>query len=92
MAGSVEGELAEAVFVEADRQARDVPGLPLLVLRAAAEAAGKVGDQAVAEHYQKLRDAERQRIDAALARKQDAKPRSRGVLRCRSRSGLTPLL
>ncbi len=63
LAGSAEGELAEA-----DRQARDVPDLPLVVLRAAAEAADKVGDRTAAEYYQKLCDAERQRIDAALGR------------------------
>lgn len=68
LAGSAEGELAEAVFAEADRQARDVPGLPLVVLRSAAEAAGKVGDQTRAGHYRKLRDAERQRIDTAMGR------------------------
>lgn len=66
LAGSAEGELAKAVFAEADRQARDVPGLPLVVLRAAAEAAGKAGEQTRAEHYQKLRDAEQRRIDAEM--------------------------
>ncbi|UUV34732.1 hypothetical protein NQK81_15200 [Amycolatopsis roodepoortensis] len=68
LAGSAEGELAESVFAEADRQARDVPGLSLVVLESAAEAAGKVGDRARAAHYRKLRDAERQRIDNAIGR------------------------
>lgn len=67
LVGSAEGELAEAVFAEADRQARDVPRLPLVVLQAAAEAADKVGDQTRAEHYQKLRDAEQRRIDISQA-------------------------
>ncbi|RSN56450.1 hypothetical protein DMH01_30785 [Amycolatopsis sp. WAC 04182] len=65
LAGSAEGELAGVVFAEADRQARDMPGLSLVVLRSAAEAAGKIGDQTRAEHYRNLRDAEQQRIDTA---------------------------
>ncbi|WP_340684994.1 hypothetical protein LCL61_00435 [Amycolatopsis coloradensis] len=68
LAGSAEGEFAEAVFAEADRRARDVPGLPLVVLQSAAEAADKVGDQTKAGYYRKLRDAERQRIDTAMGR------------------------
>ena len=44
LACSAEGELAETAFIEADRQASGVPRLPLVVLRAAAEAAGEVGD------------------------------------------------
>ncbi|WP_233579650.1 hypothetical protein [Verrucosispora sp. FIM060022] len=56
------------VFTEADRQARQVPGLPLVVLQAAAEAAGKVGNQARVEHYLKLRDAEQRRIDVEMSR------------------------
>jgi hypothetical protein len=66
LAGSAEGELAGEVFAEADRQARDVPRLPLVVLRTAAEAAVKIGDQTRAGHYRKLRDAERQRIDTEM--------------------------
>nr|WP_217808831.1 hypothetical protein [Nocardia donostiensis] len=65
---SAENELAETVFAEADRQARDVPGLPLVVLRIAADAADKVGDQTRMEHYRKLRDTEQRRIDADMAR------------------------
>ncbi|TWP48043.1 hypothetical protein FKR81_30385 [Lentzea tibetensis] len=68
LAGSAEDELAAVVFAEADRQARDVPGLPFVVLRNAAAAAGRVGDQSRAEHYQELRDAERQRIDTEMGR------------------------
>jgi uncharacterized protein HemY len=68
LAGSADGELAGAVFAEADRQAREVPGLPLVVLQAAAEAADQVGDQTRAEHYQKRRDAERRRIDVEMGR------------------------
>jgi hypothetical protein len=56
------------VFAEADRQAREVPGLPLVVLQAAAEAADKVGDQARAEHYQQLWKAEQRRIDVEMGR------------------------
>ncbi|WP_431884051.1 hypothetical protein [Micromonospora gifhornensis] len=68
LAGSADAELADVVFTEADRQARQVPGLPLVVLQAAAEAAGKVGNQARAEHYLKLRDAEQRRIDVEMSR------------------------
>ncbi|MCP9620457.1 hypothetical protein FOH10_23825 [Nocardia otitidiscaviarum] len=67
LVGFAEGELGEAVFAEADRQARDVPGLPLAVLRSAIAAADKVGDQFRVEHYQKLHDAEQRRTDAELA-------------------------
>ncbi|PXX54876.1 hypothetical protein DFR70_12217 [Nocardia tenerifensis] len=67
LAGAAEGALAEAVFAEADHQAREVPGLPMVVLRAAAEAAGKIGDETNAERYQQLCDAERARIDTAVA-------------------------
>jgi hypothetical protein len=66
LAGSAERELANAVFAEADRQARDVPELSLVVLQAAAEAADKVGDETKAEHYRKLRDAEQRRIDLEM--------------------------
>ncbi|WP_169804619.1 hypothetical protein [Micromonospora maris] len=68
LAGSADAELADVVFAEADRQARQVPGLPLVVLQAAAEAAGKIGNQARAEHYLKLRDAEQRRIDVEMSR------------------------
>lgn len=67
LVGSAEDGLAETVFAEADRQAREVPGLPLVVLRAAAGAAGKVGDRTGAEHYRKLCDAEQRRIDTDMA-------------------------
>ncbi|MFY1633983.1 hypothetical protein ACN27F_11990 [Solwaraspora sp. WMMB335] len=60
--------LAGVVFAEADRQARQVPALPPVVLRTAIEAAEKAGDQARAEHYRRLRDAEQRRIDAELGR------------------------
>jgi hypothetical protein len=63
LAGAASRELAEAVFAEADRQARAVPGLPLAVLQAAVEAADKAGNRAEAERYQSLRDAEQQRIE-----------------------------
>jgi hypothetical protein len=68
LAGSAEGELADVVFAEADRQARTVPGLPLVVLQAATEAARKVGDQTRAQHYRRLRDAEQRRIDVEMDR------------------------
>ncbi|MEV2241948.1 hypothetical protein [Micromonospora sp. NPDC049891] len=63
LAGAADAGLAEVVFAEADRQAIEVPRLPFVVLRTAAEAAGKVGDHTRAEHYQKLGDAEQRRID-----------------------------
>ncbi|WBC00141.1 hypothetical protein O7543_13935 [Solwaraspora sp. WMMA2080] len=68
LACSADDELAGVVFAEADRQAGDVPRLPLVVLRAASDAADKAGDQARAEHYRRLRDAEQQRIDGELGR------------------------
>ncbi len=61
-------ELAGVVFTEADRQAREIPRLPLVVWQAAAEAATKVGDRTKAVHYQKLRDAEQRRIDGGPGR------------------------
>jgi hypothetical protein len=64
LAGAADGELARVVFAEADRQAPVVSWLPLVVLRAAAEAAGNVGSPARVEHYQRLGDAEQRRIDA----------------------------
>ncbi|TDB97039.1 hypothetical protein E1091_08810 [Micromonospora fluostatini] len=63
LAGAADRTLAEVVFVEADRQAVQVPGLPLVVLQAATDAADRLGDQPRTEYYQNLRDAERQRID-----------------------------
>ena len=66
LVGSAVGALADTVFAEADGQANEVPGLPLVVLQAAAEAAKKVGHQTRVEHYQELRDAEQRRIDAQL--------------------------
>ncbi|MFG2045723.1 hypothetical protein [Dactylosporangium sp. NPDC048998] len=68
LAGSADGQLADVVFAEADRQARAVPDLPLVVLQAAAEAADKVGAQTRAEHYQRLCDAEQQRINVEMGR------------------------
>ncbi|WP_433090127.1 hypothetical protein ACQP1P_25185 [Dactylosporangium sp. CA-052675] len=68
LAGAAEGELAQTVFAEAHRQAPRVAGLPLVVLRAATEAARNVGDQARAKHYRRLRDAEQRRIDRELGR------------------------
>jgi hypothetical protein len=53
---------------EADRQAPEVPRLPLVVFRAAVEAADRVGDPTRAEHYRKLLDTEQQRIDAGRTR------------------------
>ncbi|WP_433663329.1 hypothetical protein ACQPW1_15075 [Nocardia sp. CA-128927] len=66
LAGAAAGELAVTVFVEADRQASDVPDLPLVVWQAAAEAADNVGDQTKATHYQQLRNAEQRRIDTVM--------------------------
>lgn len=43
LAGSAQDELAGVVFAEAERQAREVPRLPPVVSRAAAEAAAKLG-------------------------------------------------
>jgi hypothetical protein len=54
--------LAATVFAEADRQSRAVPGLPLVVLRAAVDAALHVGDHPSAQRYRELRDAEEHRI------------------------------
>ncbi|GIJ24182.1 hypothetical protein [Micromonospora lutea] len=68
LAGTADGELADVVFAEADRQARRVPRLPLVVLQAAAEAASKIGNPTRAEHYLILRDAEQRRIDAEMSR------------------------
>ncbi|MEV0900035.1 hypothetical protein [Actinoplanes sp. NPDC049802] len=65
LAAAADGDLSATVFAEADRQARDVPDLPLMVLQAAADAAGKAGDEARAEHYRALGEAERLRIDLA---------------------------
>ncbi|MFI6094162.1 hypothetical protein ACIA8G_01310 [Lentzea sp. NPDC051213] len=56
LARRAEQELAREVFAEADRQARDVPRLPPVVLRAAVEAADRIGDQAAAEYYRELLD------------------------------------
>lgn len=55
-------DLAATVFAEADHQARDVPRLPLVVLRAAVDAALSVGDHASARRYRELGDAEEERI------------------------------
>ncbi|MEU8185436.1 hypothetical protein AB0B85_28100 [Micromonospora sp. NPDC049044] len=66
LAGAADGELASVVFTEAERQAPHVPGLALVILQAATEAADKIGDRTRAEHYRKLRDAERRRIDDEL--------------------------
>ncbi|MET8122440.1 hypothetical protein [Micromonospora sp. NPDC005189] len=68
LAGAADGELAKVVFTEADRQALHLPGLPLVVLQAVAEAADKIVDQTRAEHYHKLRDTERRRIDVEMGR------------------------
>ncbi|MCM0675233.1 tyrosine-type recombinase/integrase [Micromonospora phytophila] len=68
LARSAGSELADAVFAEADRQARDVPRLALVVFQAAAEAADTVGNHTRAKHYQKLRDAEQSRIDVEMGR------------------------
>jgi hypothetical protein len=51
LAGAAGPGLAGEVFAEAERQAREVPGLPPVVLRAAAEAALHVGDEAALERY-----------------------------------------
>ena len=74
LAGSAAGELAKTAFAEADSQARDVPGLPLVVLRAAAEAADKVGNRARAEHYQEAR-----RCRATAHRHHDGPPMRRHI-------------
>ena len=63
LAGAATGELAANAFAEADRQAREVPGLPLVVLRAAVEAADNVGDPDAATRYRALSEAERRRIE-----------------------------
>jgi hypothetical protein len=55
-------ELAPIVFAEADHQAQEVAGLPLVVLRAAVDAAESVNDHAGAQRYRVLRDAEQERI------------------------------
>ncbi|MEU8419568.1 hypothetical protein AB0C15_01665 [Micromonospora sp. NPDC048835] len=68
LAGAADGQLARAVFTEADRQALHFSELPLVTLQAAAEAADRIADQARAEHYQQLRDAERRRIDDEMGR------------------------
>ncbi|WP_239098375.1 hypothetical protein [Micromonospora qiuiae] len=66
LAAAATGTLAGVVFAEAERQALQVPGLPLVVLQAATEAADNVGDQTRAAHYQKLRHAEQRRIDVEM--------------------------
>ncbi|WP_232290291.1 hypothetical protein [Micromonospora sp. ATCC 39149] len=66
LAGSADRDLADVVFAEADRQAGHVPGLPLVVLRAATAAANRIGDRGKAAHYLNLRDAEQRRIDAEM--------------------------
>ncbi|MGW6914401.1 hypothetical protein ACWGB8_11345 [Kitasatospora sp. NPDC054939] len=48
-------------------QAAGVPRLPLVVWKAAADAAGQVGDRAREEHYRVLAVRERQRIDDELS-------------------------
>ncbi|MGC5287614.1 hypothetical protein [Micromonospora sp. DT231] len=63
LARCASAELAAVVFAEADRQAHQVPRLPVVVLRVAAEAADRVGHQAAARLYRQLRDAEQRRID-----------------------------
>ncbi|MEU8087077.1 hypothetical protein AB0B57_26110 [Micromonospora sp. NPDC049101] len=68
LARSASAELAAVVFGEADRQARHVPRLPLVVLRVAVEAADRVGQQTAARRYRQLRDAEQLRIDVELGR------------------------
>jgi hypothetical protein len=68
LAGAAHGELAGVVFAEADRQALQVPGLPLVVLQAATDAAENASDRTRAEHYRNLRDAERRRIDVERGR------------------------
>jgi hypothetical protein len=57
LAAAAGGELGREVFAEADRRGREVPRLPLVVLKAAAEAAGDV-----TTHWRELRDAEQRRI------------------------------
>ncbi|MEV4131848.1 hypothetical protein AB0J72_06740 [Dactylosporangium sp. NPDC049742] len=66
LAGVSAGALAGAAFAEADRVAGQVPGLALVVLRAAVEAADNVGEEDRARHYRYLRDIEQQRIDTEL--------------------------
>ncbi|GAA4260783.1 hypothetical protein [Dactylosporangium darangshiense] len=68
LAGAASAALTRTVFDEADRQAGSVGDLPLVVLRAAAEAAEKAGRDDRARHYRTLRDAEQRRIEAELPR------------------------
>jgi hypothetical protein len=74
LAGSADGELAGVVFTEADRQAGVLPRMPLVMVRAAADAAGKVGSRTRAEHYQRLGAAEQRRIDVDRGRTADRAP------------------
>lgn len=68
LAGEAEGQVAVAVFAEADRAAAIVPGLPLVAFDAAVVAAERADNPQRAEHYRAKRDAERKRIDALLER------------------------
>jgi hypothetical protein len=65
LAAVADGELAATVFAAAERQAPEVPGLPLVVWRAAVATADNVGDSSRAAHYRELRDAEQRRIETA---------------------------
>lgn len=67
LAGAAHDALAATVFAEADRQAREVPRLSLVLLRAATTAAERVGDRGGAERYRELAEAEQRRIDEEWA-------------------------
>jgi hypothetical protein len=62
LAGTADRALAADVFAAADRGAAEVGDLPLVVLRAAAEAARNIGDDDATRRYSDLAEAERQRI------------------------------
>jgi hypothetical protein len=63
LAGAAGEPLATRAFTEADHHARIVPRIPLVVLRAATEAAAHVGDRPATDHYRRLAAAEQHRID-----------------------------
>ncbi|BEL06815.1 hypothetical protein Q0Z83_050060 [Actinoplanes sichuanensis] len=68
LAAAAGDDLAGPVFAEADRRAAVVPRLPVVVLRDAVTAALRVGDRGRVAHYERLRDAEQDRIDTELKR------------------------
>ncbi|MFS8098776.1 hypothetical protein LFM09_16730 [Lentzea alba] len=63
LSGQAERELAGEVFAQAHREAEGVD-LSLVICQAAVAAAGHVGDEIAVRRYEKLRDAEQERISS----------------------------